>query len=133
MVPVIDLMEAVFWGVWMDSLGINVIKVHVLWNHSSSWNPMFVGKQIFAGSWGRYFVGNLYDVTREDNSYTRTCLQITKGLLYEPVLINKKNDSNCVVLIIICVKVSNYRYYNHLVYMSNRYFRANYLRFEFLN
>ena len=30
--------------------------------------PTFVGKQIFAGSWGHYFVGKLYDVTREDIS-----------------------------------------------------------------
>ena len=30
---------------------------------------MFVGKQIFVGSWGRYFVGKLCDVTRENNSY----------------------------------------------------------------
>lgn len=27
---------------------------------------MFVGKQIFACSWGRNFVGKLYDVTKED-------------------------------------------------------------------
>ena len=30
---------------------------------------MFAGKQIFADSWGRYFVGKLGDVTRENNSY----------------------------------------------------------------
>ena len=29
MAPVIDSMEAVFWDVWMDSLGINAIKVYV--------------------------------------------------------------------------------------------------------
>ena len=28
----------------------------ILWNHSSLWGPMFDGKQIFAGLWGRYFV-----------------------------------------------------------------------------
>lgn len=31
----------------------------ILWNHSSSWSPMFVRKQIFVGSWGSYFVGKL--------------------------------------------------------------------------
>ena len=41
----------------------------MLLNHSSSWSPMFVGKQFFVGSWGRYFVGKLLYVTREDNTY----------------------------------------------------------------
>lgn len=30
---------------------------------------MFVSKQIFAGSWRRYFIGKLSDVTKEGNSY----------------------------------------------------------------
>ena len=28
-----------------------------------------MGKQFFIGSWGRYFVDELFDVTREDNPY----------------------------------------------------------------
>ena len=38
------------------------LKNKILWNHSSLYGPMFVGKQIFAGSLGRYFVDKLYDV-----------------------------------------------------------------------
>ena len=35
---------------------------------------MLMGKQIFAGSLGRYFVGKLYDVTKEDTSYMCTSI-----------------------------------------------------------
>ena len=40
--------------------------IELLWNHSSSWGPVFVDKQIFASWWGHYFLGKLYDVTSED-------------------------------------------------------------------
>ena len=50
----------------------------ILWNHSSSWGPMFVGKQIFAGSWAGYFVGKLYDVNKEDSCYKCTWFTYTQ-------------------------------------------------------
>ena len=42
---------------------------------------MFVGKQIFIGSWGRYFVDKLCDVTRECNSYL-IYSQTTEGVIF---------------------------------------------------
>ena len=54
---------------------------NILWNHSSSWGPMFAGKQIFADSWGRYFVGKLGDVTRENDSYL-IYLQTTEKVIF---------------------------------------------------
>ena len=57
------------------------IIIHVLWNHSSSWDTMFVGKQIFVCSWRRYYVGNLCDVTRKDNSYL-IYLQTTERVFF---------------------------------------------------
>ena len=52
----------------------------LMWNHTSFWGPMF-GKQTFAGSWGRYFVGKLCDVTRVDNSYM-IYLQTTERVIF---------------------------------------------------
>ena len=42
---------------------------------------MFAGKQIFADSWGRYFVGKLGDVTRENDSYL-IYLQTTEKFIF---------------------------------------------------
>ena len=48
---------------WPMILDISFLSVKVwlpsfrclLWNHSSSWGPMFVGKRIFVGSWGAFY------------------------------------------------------------------------------
>ena len=53
-----------------------LISKNLIWSHRNfglhrsycGIIPTFVGKQIFAGSWGHYFVGKLCDVTREDIS-----------------------------------------------------------------
>ena len=47
------------------------------------WGPilMFASKQVFADSWGRYFVGKLGDVTRENDSYL-IYLQTTERFIF---------------------------------------------------
>ena len=45
-----------FHGGTCDDLSL---KNRLLWNHSSSWGPIIVGKQNFVGSCGRYFAGKL--------------------------------------------------------------------------
>ena len=59
----------------------SIYSVIIMWNHSSSLGPMFVGKQIFAGSWGRYFVGKLCDVTLK-MTLTWFIYKVRKDLLW---------------------------------------------------
>ena len=63
--------------------------------------------KFFGGSWGRYFVGKLCDVTREDNSYL-IYLQTSERVIFVIFFIMLQNRDIFLVKTPICPVIENH-------------------------